>query len=78
MFGGATDGKPISARIFIPFCPGAPHTIFFFNFLLYMDTGMGAQSGAPGMYRPKLCSVSYAHVVFEITLSVLLPDDRCL
>jgi len=31
-----------------------------------MITGMGAQSRAPGIYQPKVCSVSYAHVVFEI------------
>lgn len=49
------------ALIFIPFCPRAPHTGFFLkNFLLYLVTGMGAQSGALGMHRPKVCSVSYA------------------
>ena len=31
-----------------------------------MVTGMGAQSGALGMHRPKVCSLSYAHAVFEI------------
>ena len=68
------DGRPISARIFIPFCPGTPHTFFLISCCTWI----------PEWERRAVLQecigqrfVLY-HVVFEISSSILLPEDECL